>query len=144
MQEHCAQCSKFGSNLVRNPTALSPGPQTWGVYACVGLNIAHSHGCYSGFGSLSEFSRHRAFRSSQIPRIPRRSESIGSLPRAWMSMLRIRMLSGEELASAPVEDLSNVRELKQTLHQLKGMPPRFRQRLLLDGASLADSTKLEE
>ena len=54
-------------------------------------------------------------------------------------MLRVRMLSGEEVASLPVEEVSNVLELKRRLHQLHGLPPRFRQRLLLQGANLDDA-----
>ena len=42
-------------------------------------------------------------------------------------MLQIRMLSGEEVASIPVEEVSNVREVKRRLQQLHGLPPRFRQ-----------------
>ena len=53
-------------------------------------------------------------------------------------MLRVRMLSGEEVASLPVAEVSNVRNLKRRLHQLHGLPPRFRQRLLLQGANLDD------
>ena len=44
-------------------------------------------------------------------------------------MLQIRMMSGEELTTVPVEEVGTVRELKQRLHQLHGLPPRFRQRL---------------
>ena len=50
-------------------------------------------------------------------------------------MLHIRMLSGEELASLPVEEVSDVRELKRLLNRRHGQPPRFRQRLLLHSAS---------
>ena len=45
-------------------------------------------------------------------------------------MLRITQLSGEELTSLPLAELSDVKALKQRLHQQHGMPPRFRQRLL--------------
>ncbi|CAE7234845.1 XBAT32, partial [Symbiodinium natans] len=55
-------------------------------------------------------------------------------------MLQIRMLSGEVMA-VPVEEVSSVRDVKQRLHRLHGLPPRFRQRLLLQGASLDDATK---
>ena len=58
-------------------------------------------------------------------------------------MLHIRMLSGEELGSVPLQDLSDVRSLKQQLSQLHGVPPRFRQRLLLYGKSLDDSFPLD-
>ena len=47
-------------------------------------------------------------------------------------MLHVRMLSGHEVASIPVEKVSSVRGVKQRLHQLHGLPPRFRQRLLRD------------
>ena len=33
--------------------------------------------------------------------------------------------------------------MKQCLHQLHGLPPRFRQRLLLQGSSLHDADKLD-
>ena len=58
-------------------------------------------------------------------------------------MLRIRMLSGAEVASIPVEDLSDVRALKQTLHMFHSLPPRFRQRLVLRGDPLDDTTRLD-
>ncbi|CAE7441827.1 ANKRD50, partial [Symbiodinium sp. KB8] len=58
-------------------------------------------------------------------------------------MLSIRMLSGAEVASIPVEELSDVRALKQTLHLFHGLPPRFRQRLVLRGDPLDDATKLD-
>ena len=48
------------------------------------------------------------------------------------------MLSGAEVASIPVEELSDVRALKQTLHLFHGLPPRFRQRLVLRGDPLLD------
>ena len=58
-------------------------------------------------------------------------------------MLRVRLLSGEELTSLPLTELSDVRALKQRLHQQHGLPPRFRQRLLQEGQSLDDSVKLD-
>ena len=58
-------------------------------------------------------------------------------------MLRIRMLSGALVASIPVAEVSNVREVKQRLHSLHGLPPRFRQRLLFQGASLDDAANLD-
>ena len=54
-------------------------------------------------------------------------------------MLRIRMLSGEEVTSIPLEEVGSVKEVKQRLHQLHGLPPRFRQKLLLQGACLGDA-----
>ena len=62
------------------------------------------------------------------------------------AMLHIRMLSGEEVASIPVEELCDVRSLKRQLNQLKGFPPRFRQRLFgcgSRGSPLDDDTKLD-
>ena len=60
-------------------------------------------------------------------------------------MLRIRMVSGEELATIPVEEVSSVRALKRRLQQLHGLPPMFRQRLLLQGSSkkLDDDDKVD-
>ena len=59
-------------------------------------------------------------------------------------MLRIRKVSGEELTTALEENLvSNVSALKQHLNQLHGLPPRFRQRLLLDGQCLEDTATLQ-
>ena len=43
-------------------------------------------------------------------------------------MLRVHLLSGEEVASVPAEEVRTVRELKQRLHELHGLPPRFQQR----------------
>ena len=57
-------------------------------------------------------------------------------------MLRIRMLSGEEVASIPVEESSDVKTLKQKLNWVHGLPSRFRQRLFLSGTLLDDSAKL--
>ena len=56
------------------------------------------------------------------------------------AMLRISRISGEELTIALEEDLiTDVRALKQHLNQRQGLPPRFRQRLLLDGECLEDT-----
>ena len=57
-------------------------------------------------------------------------------------MLRIRMLSGEPVASMPVEELSDVKALKQQLNHAHGLPTRFRQRLFLCGSPLDDSAPL--
>ena len=58
-------------------------------------------------------------------------------------MLWIRRLSGEELTTALEEDLlPDVRALKRRLNQLHGLPPRFRQRLLLHGKCLEDAATL--
>ena len=53
------------------------------------------------------------------------------------------MISGEVLAAIPVEELSSVRELKRHLRQMHGLPPRFRQRLILKGSNLDDAEKLD-
>ena len=58
-------------------------------------------------------------------------------------MLRIRMLSGEEVAGMPVEELNDVKELKQQLNRLHGLPTRFRQRLFVCGSPLDDSAPLD-
>ena len=58
-------------------------------------------------------------------------------------MLRIALLSGEDVASIPVTELSDVRALKQRLHQEQGLPPRFRQRLLHEGMNLGDAFQLD-
>ena len=53
-------------------------------------------------------------------------------------MLQIRRVSGEELAIA-LEEVPNVRAVKRRLNQLSGLPPCFRQRLLLHGKCLEDA-----
>ncbi|CAE7948614.1 ANKRD50 [Symbiodinium sp. KB8] len=58
------------------------------------------------------------------------------------AMLRITQLSGE-LTNLPFTELSDVREVKQRLHQQHGLPPRFRQRLLQGGNILDDAVKLD-
>ncbi|CAE7781432.1 NEK1 [Symbiodinium sp. CCMP2592] len=50
---------------------------------------------------------------------------------------------GEQVASLPLEELSDVKALKQRLHHCHGLPTRFRQRLLLDGRTLPDDFKLD-
>ena len=60
-------------------------------------------------------------------------------------MLRIGMLSGEMLTGIPAEELEELRDvrgLKQRLKQSHGLVPRFRQRLLFDGESLAETALL--
>ena len=47
------------------------------------------------------------------------------------------------MASIPVEELTDVRSLKQQLNRVHGFPTRFRQRLLLGDKPLADSTLLD-
>ncbi|CAE7221135.1 MTR1 [Symbiodinium natans] len=42
-----------------------------------------------------------------------------------------------------VAELSDVRALKQRLHEQQGLPPRFRQRLLHEGCTLEDGVKLD-
>ena len=59
------------------------------------------------------------------------------------AMLRIRRISGEELTTAPEQDLlPDVRALKHHLHQRQDLPPRFRQRLFLHGQCLEDTATL--
>ncbi|CAE7423020.1 unnamed protein product [Symbiodinium sp. CCMP2592] len=58
-------------------------------------------------------------------------------------MLRVSLLSGEELARLPLSELSDVKALKQRLNQQHGLPSRFRQRLLHDGVALHDAVKLD-
>ncbi|CAE7473789.1 ANK1 [Symbiodinium natans] len=57
-------------------------------------------------------------------------------------MLRVWLASGQQLAAVPVEKVQNVLSLKQHLQGICGLP-RFRQRLLGDGISLADDVELE-
>ena len=59
------------------------------------------------------------------------------------AMLHVRVLSGQVVASIPVEELTDVRSLKQQLNRVHGFPTRFRQRLLLGDKPLADSTLLD-
>ncbi|CAE7471533.1 unnamed protein product [Symbiodinium sp. CCMP2456] len=59
-------------------------------------------------------------------------------------MLRItNLVSGVQLTSLPLTELSDVKDLKQHLNQQHGLPPRFRQRLLHEGAALDDAVKLD-
>ncbi|CAE7763969.1 kidins220b [Symbiodinium sp. CCMP2456] len=58
-------------------------------------------------------------------------------------MLRITLLSGEELTSIAVEDVRDVKALKQQLNKMYGLPPRFRQSLLHHGLTLDDSFNLD-
>ena len=58
------------------------------------------------------------------------------------AMLRIRMLSGEDVVSIPVGEVIDVRAMKQRLNALHGLPNRFRQRLFLGGSPLDDSAAL--
>ena len=53
------------------------------------------------------------------------------------------MISGEEVAAVPLEEASSAREVKRLLHHVHGLPPRFQQRLVLNGASLDDADKLD-
>ena len=58
-------------------------------------------------------------------------------------MLRIKRISGEELSIALQEDLlPDVRALKRRLNQLYGLPPSFRQRLLLHDMCFEDTATL--
>ena len=58
-------------------------------------------------------------------------------------MLQIRMLSGEAVTSIAVEEICDVRGLKQRLNQLHGLPPRFRQRVLAHAQDVEDSVTLD-
>ena len=58
-------------------------------------------------------------------------------------MLHIRSLAGEELVKVPLEEVSEVRELKRHLHRLHNLPVRFRQRLFFCGSLLDDDAKLD-
>ena len=53
------------------------------------------------------------------------------------------MLSGQALASMHVGEVSDVKGLKQRLTQVYGLPPPFRQRVLLNGESLKDAVRLD-
>ena len=53
------------------------------------------------------------------------------------------MLSGEAVTSIPVEEIQDVKGLKQRLTQLHGLPPRFRQRVLFNGENLKDEMTLD-
>ena len=55
-------------------------------------------------------------------------------------MIHILRVSGEEEAAVPLEDVENVKALKRFLQQSCGMP-RFRQRLLHNGADLDDTAR---
>eukprot|EP00439_Symbiodinium_sp_Y106_P072107 s9_g13.t1 len=57
-------------------------------------------------------------------------------------MLRVYMVSGDELAAIPVTAVSDVRDLKQQLQKHCGVP-RFRQRLLRNGDLLEDHVALD-
>ena len=57
-------------------------------------------------------------------------------------MLHVRMLSGQEMTRMPAKQASSVRGVKRRLQEVHGLPPRFRQRLIFGGASLADDDKL--
>ena len=60
-------------------------------------------------------------------------------------MIRIWRISGEELLTLPVEvveDLGDVRALKQHLQCFCGLP-RFQQKLLCKGSVLGDSARLQ-
>ena len=59
-------------------------------------------------------------------------------------MLLLRMLSGEAVVSIPVEEIHDVKGLKQRLTQPPhDLPPRFRQRVLLRDEIVDDSVILD-
>ncbi|CAE7448019.1 ANKRD50 [Symbiodinium sp. KB8] len=86
------------------------------------------------------------FRSESVPL---EAEDIEALARASDDALALipstktRLLSGEEVASMPLEELSDVKALKQQLHRLHCLPARFSQRLSLCGNLLDDTAKLD-
>ena len=57
-------------------------------------------------------------------------------------MLRITLLSGKDVASLPLAELSDVKALKQRLYEQHGLPPRFRQKLLHEANTLEDAVTL--
>ena len=59
-------------------------------------------------------------------------------------MLRVRMLSGGDMG-IPLEEMEidDVKGLKRHLSHLRGFPPKFRQRIFLDGKVLEDVAKLD-
>ncbi|OLQ11117.1 Kinase D-interacting substrate of 220 kDa [Symbiodinium microadriaticum] len=57
-------------------------------------------------------------------------------------MLHVTLLSGEDLAAFPFSELSDVKALKQRLHEQHGLPPRFRQRLFHEENALDDAVTL--
>ena len=57
-------------------------------------------------------------------------------------MLHVWKASGELLLDTPVKELSDVRTLKRQIHKLSGVP-RFRQKILKDGAILEDAAQLD-
>ncbi|CAE7522430.1 ANKRD50 [Symbiodinium sp. CCMP2456] len=59
------------------------------------------------------------------------------------TMLRVMALSGEEVATIPLIELSDVKFLKQRLNLQHGLQPRFRQRLLYKGNTLDDAVRLD-
>ena len=54
------------------------------------------------------------------------------------------MLSGEELTTLPLEEVSSVGAVKRCLQERHGLPPRFRQRLFVQGSkeNLDDSCEI--
>ncbi|CAE7945673.1 ANKRD50, partial [Symbiodinium sp. KB8] len=61
----------------------------------------------------------------------------------FLNMLQLRMLSGEAVTSIPVEEIQDVKGLKQRLSDLHGLPPRFRQRVFFHGEPLKDDMTLD-
>ena len=59
-----------------------------------------------------------------------------------LGMLHVTSLSGEKYA-VPAKDYSDARALKTYFSRTHGLPPRFQQRMLLEGNELEDSTGLE-
>ena len=65
------------------------------------------------------------------------------LLRHFVKMLQVRMVSGEALTSIPVDEVHDVKGLKQRLTQLHGLPPRFRQRVFCHRENLEEAVRLD-
>ena len=90
---------------------------------------------------FASFMTDKTRNSIELRRAPPLKASSVAFSHSFFStaMLRIRKVSGEELIVAWEEDLvPDVRALKRHLHRLQDLPPRFRQRLLLNGQCLED------
>ena len=78
-------------------------------------------------------------RVSRPEGIMKRKQAFDSSP----ELLRIWKISGEEMAAIPVEELSDVRSLKQQLQMTHGLPSRFRLKLLHASLELDDDLELD-
>eukprot|EP00439_Symbiodinium_sp_Y106_P052503 s777_g7.t1 len=86
-----------------------------------------------------------SFASAMQSAVRRREEGGAELAqeREIAERLLVELTDKTEVASIPVGELTDVKELKRHLHQLHSYPPRFRQRLLLGGNPMDDSAKLD-